>query len=202
MTNKDCRFISLAVASVALPPGREGTLPAATQLAAIAMLIAERDTSGAWDFTLEHRAVAAGDGEDRLLAWAVTVMPEDGIVLGWQLAERIVPPLLEAATAGDPEIGRAFLQRLTRLVTAPSVDLAARHGGVGAPPLEAIAATQDIELQPVSAAEIQTAWSFGDRRLLRRHVAAEAAAVWRLWLAEANGAAPDASAAFDAWRGR
>jgi len=199
MTNT-CPFITLVVASVHIDANQHGTHSAMSHLAAMAVLIAERDSDGTWTFSLKRHAVAAGDREDTLLLWALNTLPESGIVLGWQLADRAMAPLLDAATTGDPELGRAFLERLTRLVTAPSVDLAVHHGGVGAPPLAEIAAGHGIDLPGTDSAAVESAWGFGDRAWLRDHVESEAVAVWRLWLAESNGTAANASAAFDAWR--
>ncbi len=199
MTNT-CTFITLAVASIRIDANQHGTHSAMSHLAAMAVLIAERDSVGTWMFRLKRHAVAAGDREDTLLLWALNTLPESGILLGWQLVDQVMAPLLDAATTGDPELGRAFLERLTRLVTAPSVDLAVHHGGIGAPPLAEIAAGHGIDLSVTDSAAVESAWGFGDRAWLRDHVEAEAVAVWRLWLAESNGTAGNASAAFDVWR--
>lgn len=199
MTNT-CSFITLAVASIRIAANQRGKHAAMSHLAAIAVLIAERDSGGTWTFSLKRHAVAAGDREDTLLLWALNALPESGIVLGWQLVDRVMAPLLDAATTGDPELGRAFLDRLTRLVTAPSVDLAVHHGGIGAPLLAEIAAGHVIAAPVADPAAVESAWGFGDRAWLRDHVEAEALAVWRLWLAESNGTAESASAAFDTWR--
>lgn len=196
---KTCRFVTLAVATVDAPPARVCTFPPMSHLAGLAMLIAERDGEGAWTFLLERHAIAAGDGEDALLKWATHVMPTAGTVLGWQLADRIVAPLLDAGTIGDPEIGRAFLDRLMTLVTIPSIDLAVHHGGAGAPDLASVCAEQGIVLTPLSAGEIESAWAFGDPPSLNAHVAREAIAVWQLWLAESSGKAVAASKAFASW---
>ena len=134
-----------------------------------------------------------------MLLWALNALPTSGIVLGWQLADGIVAPLLDAATVGDSNIGRAFLDLLSRLVTAPSVDLAARHGGAGAPALAEVVARHGIKAASADQAEIESAWAVGNLAWLREQVGAEAIAVWQLWLAESNGTAREASAAFDAW---
>lgn len=116
---KTCSFVTLAIANVDVDANRHGTHCAMSHLAAIAVLIAERDAECVWSFALKSRAIAAGNGEDALLLWALNALPPTGIVLGWQLVDRVVAPLLDAGTSGDPEVGRAFLDRLTRLVTAP-----------------------------------------------------------------------------------
>lgn len=199
MSNHTCRFVSLAIASTDVPASTEGTRPATSHLAAIAMFIAERDRDGAWRFSREQHAIAAGESEDVLLAWAMQTLPDSGVVLGWQLAEAIVPPLLDAGASGDPEIGRAFLDRLMRLVTAPSIDLAIPHGGAGAPPLAVAAGEHGISAPTATAANVESAWAFGDVQWLRDYVAARAIATWRLWLAESNGTSAAASLAFADW---
>lgn len=198
MTNT-CSFITLAVASVRLDANQRGTHAAMSHLAAMAVLIAERGPDGTWAFSLKRHAVAAGDREDSLLLWALNALPQSGIVLGWQLADRAMAPLLDAATTGDPALGRAFLDRLTRLMTAPSVDLAIHHGGVAAPPLAEVAAGHGIDVPVAGSDAVESAWGFGDRAWLRDHVEREAVAVWRLWLAESNGTAGNTRAAFEAW---
>jgi hypothetical protein len=200
MPNHTCCFVSLAIASIDVPASEQGALPATSHLAAIAMFIAERDRDGAWSFFREQHAIAAGESEDVLLAWATQTLPNSGVVLGWQLAEAIVPPLLDAG--GDPEIGRAFLDRLMKLVTAPSIDLAIPHGGAGAPLLAGIAGEHGISAPAATAADVESAWAFGNVQWLRDHVAARAIATWRLRLAEANGTAGAASAAFADWIAR
>lgn len=197
MTNT--RFVALSLATVSMPTSEQRTLPAMTHITGMAMLIAERDADHNWRFTLESNAIAAGTGEDALLAWAMGVMPDGGTLLGWELADDILPPLLDAAADGDPEIGRAFLDRFMKLVTGLSIDLAIPHGGAGAPPFDTVAAACGIVTDPITCEAIESAWATGDTIRLRDHVAAEAIAIWQLWLREGNGLAAAASAAFDRW---
>lgn len=199
MINQTCRFVTLAVTTLDTPPAATGSLPAMSHLAAIGLLIAERNLDDQWRFALRRHAIGAGEGEDLLLAWATRTMPATGITLGWQLADAVVAPLLEASNEADPDIARAFLDNLTTLVTTPSIDLAIAHGGAAAPPLAGVAAAQSIDLVPMTTAEIESAWSFGDTDRLRADVAAHAIAACRLWLSKANGAGTDARAAFEAW---
>lgn len=199
MPNTSARFVSLAIAAVPVPASTDDTHPATTHLAAIGILIAERDRDGAWSFRNERCAIGAGDGEDRLLGWAVANLPERGTMIGWQLADRILPPLLDAGTTGDPETGRAFLDRLIKLVTAPSIDLAVPHGGAGAPPLGEVIARRGIACDAMRDEDVESAWAFGNVSRLHDHVSALVIATWRLWLVESNGTAGAASAAFEAW---
>jgi hypothetical protein len=199
MTNSISRFVLIAITTVDTPASAQGTLPAMTHVVAIGMLIAERDAEDRWDFTLKHHAIGAGDSEDLLLAWAARVMPDTAIVIGWQLADAIVMPLLEAGKDAEPGIARGFLDRLTKLVTMPSVDLAISHGGAGAPAFVDVAAAHGINVAPLSDTEAESAWAFGDVDALRSDVAQRTIAAWRLWLAEANGAGTEALAAFETW---
>lgn len=195
------RFVSLAVVAVDVPLSRTPP-PGMSHLAAIGMLIAQCNADGDWRFSLRSNAVGAGEGEDGLIAWMSNAMPKEGMVIGWQLAERIVPPLLDAGASGDPEIGRAFLDRLSHLVTMPCVDLAVHHGGAGARPLATIAERHGIAVPDLTPQDIESAWAFGNRPLLSSHVEALAIASWRLWLAEANGTAGAVTGAFEQWANR
>ncbi|MEO9131318.1 MAG: hypothetical protein ABI240_08930 [Sphingomonas sp.] len=197
MTNT--RFVALSLATVLTPASNKGTLPAMSHIAGMAMLIAERNDDCNWRFTLESYAIAAGMGEDSLLVWAIGAMPDHGTVLGWKLADGILPPLLDAAADGDPEIGRAFLDRLMKLVTGLSVDLAIPHGGAGAAEFDTVAAARGIMAETMAKAGVESAWATGDTNRLRHHVEAEAIAIWQLWLLEGNGRAAPASEAFDGW---
>ena len=199
MTNDICRFVSLAITTVETPAATEGRTPAMTHVVAIGMLIAERDSEDRWQFSLQRRAIGAGEGEALLLTWAARAMPATGIVICWQLADAIVMPLLEAGSDVEPEVARSFLDRLTALVTTPSVDLAIAHGGAAAPAFAAVAAGRGIDVTPLSYAEIESAWAFIDVDALRADVAQRAMAAWRLWLAESNGAGAAALKAFETW---
>lgn len=195
-------FTTIAVAHITFPHGRPASLSEISHLAAIGLLIADRDADGEWHFSLKSHAAVAGDGEDKLLAWATHALPPSGILVGWQLAERILPPLLDASGAGDPDVGRAFLDRLLQAVTALSVDLAIPHGGACAPSLANVVARHGIPVSDQTPVDIESAWAFGNRALLIREVEAEAIAAWRLWLAEGNGIAAPVATAFERWLDR
>lgn len=193
------RFVALSVATLTSPAATSGSLPAMSHLAGIGMLVAERDEDHQWRFDLTSHAIGAGDGEDALLAWAGAALPAGGLMLGWQLADAVLPPLLDAAGQGDAEIGRAFLERFARLVTGLSIDLAVPHGGAGAPPLGTVVAKHGIAAGRMTAAAIESVWSFGETTGVREHVEADALALWQLWLLESNGRAAVAGTAFAAW---
>jgi hypothetical protein len=199
MTKKTCCFVTIAVDAIHVPASRDGASPGFYHLAALALLIARRDPEGTWSFSIQRRATAAGEREDMLLAWATRNIPAKGILLGWQLAEAVMPPLFEAAADSDPVIGHAFIERLTSLLGAPSVDLAVPHGGAGAPPIDVVAASRGLTMRSLAPDEAESAWTVGDRERLQRHAESQAITAWRLWLAEAGSSAEPARKAFDSW---
>jgi hypothetical protein len=201
MTNTCNTFVSLAVITASTPPS-QNSIPAMRHLAAIALLVFERDADSGWHFSLDRRAIGSGTSVDILLRWATDVLPERGIVIGWQLTDQVVAPLLGAARESDPDIAAAFLARLMALVTAPNVDLALAHGGAAAPPLATILSAHGIDAGLATLAEIESGWALGQTGWLCRQAEAEAIAAWRLWLAEANGIARVPAAAFEHWLGQ
>lgn len=202
MNNKTVSFITLAVA--AIPTSSFFVRPDGFDhfLAAISILVTHRDENDRWHFRIERNAIGSGQREDILLTWADAVLPEAGIVLGWQLADEIISPLLSATKDADPEVAQAFLNKLTKLLTAASVDLALEHGGEGAPSFSEVLKPHRIPLPALPRDQIETAWTLGQTTRLKAHVEAQAVASWRLWLAEAGPAADDIRAAFNAWLDR
>lgn len=192
------RFVTLALTTVVTPDGTEPDQPTMQHLVAMAMLVVEQVAEG-WQFSLRSRALAAGDGEDALLAWATENLPDSCIAIGWRLADDVVAPLLAATRECDPEIAPPFLDRLIGLVTVPAVDLSVDHGGARAPDLDVIAAQHGIATVSMTPDELETAWAIGDRDRLARHARAQALAAWRLWLAGAPSDDFPAKAAFNRW---
>ena len=195
----DTRFVTLSLTSVIVPASKFGHYGETQQLVGIAMLIADRDSNDRWHFEIKSSAIPAGTSEETLLLWLTHAMPEAGTVIGWQLGDDIVDPMLDAASDCDPEVGSAFLNRLMKLVTGASIDLAINHGGANAPLLQQIAAQQGISITPLSPAQIESAWATGDVGALRDDVTAQVIAVWKLWLKESNGTAASVSDAFSDW---
>ena len=196
------RFAALSITTVTSPVATSGDLPAMSHLTGIGLFVAERDETSHWSFDLASHAIGAGDGEDALLGWATKAFPGEATLLGWQLAGAVLPPLLDAASSGDAEIGREFLERLAMLVIGVSVDLAVPHGGAGAPPLSTVAAVRGIAAGRLTATALENIWSFGETKGVREHVEADALALWQLWLVEGNGRAAAAGEAFAAWMGQ
>lgn len=199
MITETCRFVALVVTAVDIPSTLDSKFPATSHLAAIAMLIADREADGTWRFTVEGKACRAGDGEDGLMDWLARTMPTDAVMLGWQLAEAIIPPLIDAASSGDPDICCTFIESLVMLLAAPSIDVAVPYGGARAMPMAMVAASYGIPVLSMQADAIESAWAFGDVASLEAQAESHAIAVWRLWLAEADGKGSPAASAFFAW---
>ena len=194
------RFVTMALTSVTIPATTTGHYGATQQIVGVAMLIAEREAPAEpWAFELKWNVIPAGVSEEVLLLWLTHALPEQGTLIGWQLGDDIVDPLLDAASDGDPEIARGFLDRLMKLATGASVDLSVAHGGHSALLLQDVASRHAIRVDPISAAEIESAWAVGDLNVLRDDVRARMIAAWQLWLAHSNGAAHEVHRSFTDW---
>lgn len=192
------RFVTLTTAVVDTPATNTGSL-ARTRLVDLGMLIAERDENGVWSFTVHADVVEAGEPESRLLEWAADRMPHPAVVIGWKLADRVVPVLLDAARHAEPVVAHYYTARLSRLLTGLSIDLAINHGGAGAPTFSVVAERIRLEVMPMDDDALFTCWAFGTLDPVRDHLAAEAVALWRYWLREAGDDAAGADAATTAW---
>lgn len=192
-------FITLALTSVTIPASKTGHYRETQQVVGIAMLIAERNADDTWCFELKWNVTPPGTKEEPLLLWLTRALPDSGILIGWQLGDQIVDPLLDAALDSDPDIARAFLDRLTKLATGASVDLAIAHGGENASSLREVAVQHGIDLTPLSKVQIESAWACSDLDALRDDVRARMVAAWQLWLAQSNGAADAVNRSFGAW---
>lgn len=194
------QFITLALTSVTIPASTTGHYGETQQIVGVAMLIAERETDADhWAFQLKWNIIPAGTSEEVLLLWLTDALPEKGTLIGWQLGDEIIDPLLDAASDNDPDIARSFLDRLMKLATGASVDLAIAHGGENAPSLHDAARKHGISIDAVPATQIESAWALGDLDVLRDDVRARMIAAWQLWLAQSNGAADAVKRSFTAW---
>jgi len=194
------RFVTLALTSVTIPASTTGHYGETQQVVGVAMLIAEREAAAEpWAFELKWNVIPAGASEEVLLLWLTEALPEEGTLIGWQLGDDIVDPLLDAASDNDPEIAGGFLDRLMKLATGASVDLSVAHGGHNALSLQDVARKYAIRIEPLSSAEIESAWAVGDLNVLRDDVRARMIAAWQLWLAQSNGAADALNRSFTDW---
>ena len=194
------RFITLALTSVTIPASTTGHFGETQQIVGAAMLIAERPTDADhWAFQLKWNIIPAGSSEEVLLLWLTHALPENGTLIGWQLGDDVIDPLLDAASENNPEMARRFLNRLMKLATDASVDLAIAHGGENAPSLHDACRKHEIVINAVPATQIESAWALGDLDVLRDDVRARLVAAWQLWLAQSNGAADAVNRSFTAW---
>lgn len=173
-------IIVLTTAACHLPARLTGQDVDAAHLTGLGLLIAQADASG-WHFKLAAKVTNAGEGEARLLAWAAEMLPAEGRVVGWRLAEDIIPPLLRTAEETEPELSHRFLQRLYGLLTTPSDDLALDHGGAAAPPLKQHLLTLQLVPETLDDAAIQHAWTNARTAPVVAQLKAEVVALLHLW---------------------
>lgn len=172
------RYVTLSIATIDTPASN--SLPAFTHLIGLSMLIVERDQDGRWSFSLE---VATADGsEAQLLEWVADHLPYPATVIGWQVGERLVPALLDAAEHAEAPLAHHFTSRCARTFTSPCIDLAVDHGGVAAPPLAEVAAAAGIAIVTLDDEQRFNAWVFSMLEPVRQQLEQEAIALWRLWL--------------------
>lgn len=191
------RFVTLTTAVVTTPA--TASTAALTHLAGLAMLVAERDERPRWTFTVHANVAEAGDGEARLLQWTADRLPPRATLIGWQLADRVLPPLLDAAAHAPPVIALHFTSRFARLASGVSIDVAIEHGGAGAPLFSTVAAAGGIAVAELGEESLFTSWAFGTLDGVSAALADEAVALWRFWVASAGGAAAGAATATAQW---
>lgn len=191
------RFVTLTTAVVETPA--TSNTAALTHLVGLAMLIAERDEQGAWTFTVHRNAAEAGTSEAQLLEWTADRLPPRATLIGWQLADRLLPPLLDAAAHAPPMIALHFTSRFARLATGVSIDLAIDHGGAGAPSFATVAATSGFAVTEFDEETLFTSWAFGSLDNVSAALADEAVALWRFWLSSTGEAATGAAGATATW---
>ena len=131
-----------------------------------------------------------GEGEAPLLAWAAETLPAEGRVVGWRLAEDVIPPLLRTAEDAEPELSHRFLQRLYGLLTTPSDDLALDDGGAAAPSLPQHLLAHQLMPETMGAADIQHAWTNARTAPVVAQLRAEAVALLHLWSMRSLDRAP------------
>ncbi len=192
-------YIAVTAATVAMPASTDGVHAAGQHLIGLALFIAERDRKGRWRFARRVHAIPAGESEGALLEWAAARLPREAIIIGWNVDRRLVPSLLDAAATAPPTIAQRFIGRLFRLLSGGVVDIALGHGGAGAPTLAAVAADMAIYAPAWNVDAVAGAWAVGAIDQLRRDLADEALALWRIFVRSAGVTGLGAEAATDAW---
>ena len=159
--------------------------PEPSTLIALGALVARRVGDHEWVATLDHRLLT-GDrtgSADTLVAACSDLLPERGLLVGWQLAEATLPVLIEAAAAAQPTTAQRFLNRMAMLTGQGSEDLAIQRGGAGAPRLDSALAALGEPLAPLGRQAILRALA-GDEEPLVTAIQDRLHALWRLWLAD------------------
>lgn len=192
-------YIAITAASVDIPASGERRHPPGQHLIGLGLFIAERDAKHRWRFARRAHAIPAGAPESTLLDWASKRLPEAATPIGWSVDHELVPLLLNATECAPPIIACDFARRLHALLVSGVVDLSLRNGGAGALPLADIAADMAIHAPSWNADAVMAAWGMGDVDQIRRGLADEAMAIWRVFIRTAGLSGMDVEAATDAW---
>jgi hypothetical protein len=192
-------YVAITAAAVTVPPSSDGQHPPGQHLVGMGLFLAERDERRRWRFARRAHAIPAGAPESALLDWAAQRLPDDATPIGWNVDHGLVPLLLDAAAGAPATVACAFVRRLHALLEGGVVDMSLWHGGASAPPLTGIAGDMAIHAPAWKADALMGAWSIGNIDQLRRDLADEAMAIWRVFVRTADLTGLDAEAATDAW---
>lgn len=186
--------VAIAIATITEPAPRDGGDPV-RHLVGVALLhVADR--AAGISCRLLARVIPAGVGEAALVDWLTEHLPADATVVGWQLADDIVPMLLGAADEASPDAARAFVDALALAVGRGTIDVADDYGGVAASPFQQVCAAANIATAPIEPDELLAAWGLGRMEAVAETLGVNAVAAWRLAkVGEDDGAARDRFAA-------
>lgn len=172
MTDNNVTFVSVAAATITVPPTVSSDAPEVYLIGA-GLLIATHDGSR-WRFSAETAAVRAGEKEQNLLLWLADRLPLATTVIGWNIDKRVVPTLINAAAHADPAIAQHFMQRLARALRNNVVDLSIDCSVAAAPGMSGEAATARSMAPDV----LLKSWGDGRLDVVRDGLAAEAIGTW------------------------
>lgn len=133
-------LLLLSTLAVPIPASADGHTAADTLLADVGLVIATPANTGCSHRERHIGAVAAGTGEGVLLEWLLPLPPVSATLVGWRLADAILPSLLSAAADDAPQLGHAILKALARAVSGPAGVWRSRprstllHAGPRSPP--------------------------------------------------------------------
>jgi hypothetical protein len=170
--------ISIATVETPKPPSEDGSTYTFT--AGIALLEVEQLGLADFRFRTAVRAGAAGVRESTFADWLLDHLPADRQVIGWQLADQILPTLFEVANASPPQVALDLIDRLAAMVTLDAVDLADLHGGRASPPFAQVCAAAGIPALHMAQEDVCSAWSIGRQAELVGLLATNVIAAWRL----------------------
>lgn len=191
-------MVSLTAITVPVPPSGDGLHAGETCLVGIGLFIASVQDRR-WTFTRHASVVPAGEPEHSLLEGAADRLPADGMLIGWNVDNVLVPALLGAAATAPPVIAHHFTARLHRLLRGGVVDMALVPRKVSRATLAATAADMAIYAPAWDAEVVFTAWATGMIDQVRQDLADEVLAVWRTFVRSSRLSDVDAEAATDAW---
>ncbi len=173
--------VAIAVATVTTPkpPGAgSGTY---RFLAGAALFDVEQLAPDEFRYRLAVCTVPAGTSEAVLGDWLTDHLPTDRRVIGWHLADTIIPAVYESADAASPAAAVDLIDLLSKAITMDAEDLADRHGGMAARAFKEVCAQAGIPAWTMSEEETLGAWSIGRKVELVVMLATNAVAAWRLW---------------------
>ncbi|MFK4792372.1 hypothetical protein [Sphingobium sp. ZW T5_29] len=196
MTDEPVTFVSLALASIAIPPTANADSPPGTHLVGAGLLIAKRYGSR-WRFSSEAATVSAGEKEQNLLIWMADRLPMADTMIGWQIDQHLVPALIDAAAHADPAIAHHFTLRLARALRNNVVDLSI-DGRVATARM-----AEDAATAPSMAPDaLLAAWGIGRLDAVRADLATEALGTWLAFVRQAKALGMEAEQATRDWMHR
>lgn len=203
MTDLIAPTIAITIARIRSADPRTGTVT--QHFAGIGLFHIVEQAPGEFDATIAVQAAPAGSKlhDAALIRWLTDQLQEPATLVGWRLADGVVPALLAVASSASPHEHRAFVEALALAVGTGAIDLADRFGGAAAPSFHAVCRSGAIPtIQP--AAEMLAEHGPVRDQAISAILATNAAATQRLW---ATGTSERADAlhdlavgTLDAWR--
>lgn len=191
MTKEPVTFVALAVATVTIPPVNCETLPG-THLVGAGLMISTRHGSR-WRFSSESGTIAAGEKEQSLLLWLADRLPMADTLIGWQIDQHVVPPLIDAAAHAEPTIAHHFMVRLARVLRGNVVDLSINRS----------ARAEDVASAPgMTPDALLGNWGTDRLDAIRSDLATEAIGTWLHFLRQAQHVGANAERATREWMHR
>lgn len=182
-------IIAISIATVTEPTPRVSGDPV-RHLVGVGLLHVTRIIADQFTCRLSARCIPAGVGEAALVDWLTDHLPSDASVVGWQLADDIVPALLGAADEAPPDVARAFIDALALAVSGGAIDLADDRGGIAAPPFDRVCRDVDIVTAPIAPDALLAAWGINRMAEIAEALGVNAVAAWRLAMATTPERAP------------
>lgn len=195
MTSSSQTWTAMTAVTIPVPASKARIWQTDRYLIGIALFSA-RCAKGHWSFTRYAHAIPAGRPGGTLLRGAVHRLPREGVLIGWNVDQGLTPALLNAAAIASPTSAAEFLERLHALMLGGVVDLALGHGDRT---LAIIAADQAIYTPVWDVDSNVDDWAAGRVDRLKRDLADEALAIWRVFIRSAGFDGIDAERATDEW---